>query len=224
MLCADQLVKTFDRGATVAVPGVSLALKPGERLGLTGPSGCGKSTLATMLALLLQPDRGTVEVDGEPVTRFATRAPARLRRRVQLLWQSPVAAADPRMRLRRLMTQPAVVVGEDPDVLLPALADRVGLSPELLERFPHEVSAGQLQRACLARALACQPGYLIADEPTAMLDASSQATLLHMLAAAAEADGLGILLITHDIKLARHWCHDVVSFHELVDAAGAHRS
>lgn len=215
MLRADQLVKTFDRGATVAVPGVSLALGPGQRVGLTGPSGCGKSTLAAMLSLLLAPDHGTVEVGDEKVTRFGIRAPAQLRRRVQLLWQSPVAAADPRMRLRALITEPATVTGADPDTLLPTLAERVGLPDELLDRLPHEVSAGQLQRACIARALACQPQYLIADEPTAMLDASSQAAILHVLAEAGEADRLGILLITHDTELARHWCHDVVSFDEL---------
>ncbi len=215
MLRGEGLVKRFATG-TVAVPGATIAVRPGVRLGLLGPSGCGKSTLAAMLALLVAPDEGQVSVDGQPVTRFGVRAPAALRRRVQLLWQSPVAAADPRMRIRELVTEPARIAREDPAAVLADLAPRVGLSPELLDRFPHEVSAGQLQRACIARALACRPRYLVADEPTAMFDVSTQAGLLRTLADTATEDGLGLVLITHDTALAQHWCDEVVEFGDLV--------
>lgn len=217
MLRADGLVKTFDRGRVRPVDRVSITIPRGRRLGLTGPSGCGKSTLATMLALLLEPDEGTVRVDGRRVDRFGIRAPAALRRSVQLLWQSPVAAADPRMRLRDLIAEPSVVDPTAGGPLVDELAHRVGLSTTLFDRFPHEVSGGQLQRACIARALACRPGFLIADEPTSMLDASSQATVLHALAAAQESEGMGILLITHDTVLARHFCDEVLAYADLQD-------
>lgn len=217
MLRADGLVKSFDRGRTRPVDRISISLVPGQRLGLTGPSGCGKSTLASMLALLREPDGGTIHLDGRRIERFGIRAPASLRRSVQLLWQSPSAAADPRMRLRDLIAEPSVVDPSDPGPAVDELADRVGLSAELLDRLPHEVSGGQLQRACIARALACRPRYLIADEPTSMLDASSQATVLHALTTARGDDAPGILLITHDTVLARHVCDDVVDYAELRD-------
>lgn len=218
MLRAERLVKRFDGADAAAVDRVSVTLDPGTRLGVTGPSGCGKSTLAAMLALLLAPDDGTVEVDGEVVRRFGLRAPRALRRRTQLLWQSPREAADPRMRLGSLIGEPAVLADGAAEETTRRLAPLVGLSPDLLDRFPHEVSEGELQRACIARALACEPAYLIADEPTSMLDVSSQAALLHVLADAQQASGLAILLITHDTNLARHWCTDVVAFDDLRDA------
>lgn len=217
MLRAEQVVKAFTRPATVAVPGASLTLYPGQKLGLTGPSGCGKSTLAAMLALLLEPDAGVIDMDGQQMEQFGIRAPVEYRRQIQLLWQSPVAASDPRMRLRDIIAEARTVPGTLPQQQYPRLLERVGLSAKLLDRFPNEVSAGQLQRACVARALACNPAYLVADEPTSMLDASSQAGILRTLDEASRDSGVGIVLITHDTKLAHYWCDDVVEFDDIVD-------
>jgi peptide/nickel transport system ATP-binding protein len=218
MLLADTVAKRFrtPAGVLVALDGVSLAVAPGSRLGLAGRSGSGKSTLARVLALLLAPDEGVVRVDGEEVRRYGLRAPQELRRRVQLVWQSPRTAADPRVRLRDLVLEPLLTgAGERPDpsaraAALERWAPRVGLTGELLDRFPHEVSDGQLQRACLARALVVEPRYLVCDEPTSMLDVSTQAALLRAIADVQRETGLGVLLITHDLALARHWCQGVI--------------
>lgn len=216
MLRCEGLVKKFHSGPAAAVPGVSLSLEPGQKIGLTGPSGCGKSTLAKMLALLMKPDEGFIELDGKRMDKFGINAPAAFHRSIQLLWQSPVAAADPRMRLRDLITEPTTTTSSRSTAfVLEELAETVGLSPSLLERYPHEVSAGQLQRACIARALACEPKYLIADEPTSMLDASSQASLLQTIAQTSESQKLGVILITHDTKLARYWSDEVLAFDQL---------
>ncbi|QBI19937.1 ABC transporter ATP-binding protein [Egibacter rhizosphaerae] len=220
MLTAEAITCRYGRGpgAVTALSDVSLRLEPGMRLGLTGPSGSGKSTLARVLALLYAPDVGCVIVDGVPVPRAGTAAPRWLRRRVQLLWQSPRAATDPRATLRHVVGEPAALVGDDPAPVVEHWAPRVGLSAELLGRHPHEVSDGQLQRACLARALACEPGYLVADEATAMLDVSTQAALLEVIAQVQDDHGMGVLLLTHDRAVARHWCGEVVPIDELTSA------
>lgn len=217
MLQADQVAVTYRAGRrrTAALPGVSCTLAAGQRLGLTGASGSGKTTLAQVLALLLTPDRGQVRVDGTTVARGGLGAPRRLRRTVQLLWQSPREAVDPRLRLAQAMLEPLAATRELPRGAAARrgaahrLADQAGLPPELLTRYPHEVSDGQLQRAALARALAVSPRYLVCDEPSAMLDVSTQAALLEVLARHQEQRGIGVLLITHDRLLAEHWCHDI---------------
>lgn len=225
MLRADRVTVTFGprRRSVTAVADLSISLAPGQRLGLTGPSGSGKSTLAQVLALLRRPDRGQVDLDGRPVTGAGLAAPRQLRRQVQLLWQSPRAAVDPRLRLEQVILEPLAAVRELPE---PAarwrtaadLAEMVGLTGELLTRHPHEVSDGQLQRAALARALVLAPRYLICDEPTGMLDVSTQASLLDTLAEYQSRHRTGVLLITHDRLLAEHWCDTVVDMARL--AAG----
>lgn len=218
MLVAEGIGKRFKTrtGAIDALEDVSIAVEPGARVGLAGRSGSGKSTLARILALLLSPDAGTVRVDDEPVRAYGLRAPRGLRRRVQLVWQSPRLAADPRMRVRDVILEPVRPNGRrssgasDRTALLERWLEPLGLTPELLDRFPHEVSDGQLQRACLARALIVEPRYLVCDEPTSMLDVSTQAALLEAVARVQEETDLGVLLITHDGALARHWCQRVV--------------
>jgi peptide/nickel transport system ATP-binding protein len=156
MLTATELTAGYRKDVPV-LKGLSLALEPGRTVGLLGPSGCGKSTLVRVLALLQAPWEGRVDIDGVPVTGYRYAAPASLRRTVGVVFQQPRLSVDPRFTLRR-------TVGAD------ALAELVDLTPELLDRRPHEVSEGQLQRACLARALAVRPKYLLCDEMTAMLD------------------------------------------------------
>lgn len=174
---------------------VDLTIEPGTITALTGPSGAGKSTLARLLVGLLTPESGTITCDGTPVGQRRGQLPST----TALLAQDPLSATDPRHNLARLISLPAQLAGRPIDV--EAAAREVGLTPDLLDRRPRDVSGGQLQRACLARALAQQPRYLIADEPTAHLDPVTTATLAGVLTRRA-ATGLGILLITHDQALA----------------------
>jgi peptide/nickel transport system ATP-binding protein len=226
MLSAERITKVFDgpEGRITVLNDVTLSLAPSSRLGLVGPSGCGKSTLAAVLALLLAPDAGCVVLDGIPVTGYWLAVPKQIRRQVQLVWQSPRQAADPRLTLQQTILEPLAIHRELPATaaeqreLTLGWAERMGLTPDLLRRYPHEVSDGQLQRACLARALILEPRYLLCDEPTSMLDVSTQAALLAVVAEEQELSGLGILLITHDLTVARHWCDEVIDSRDLIQA------
>lgn len=181
--------------------GLSLEVQPGRIVAVTGPSGVGKTTLGRLMAGLLTPEAGTITCDGRPVGARRGRLP----RWTALLAQDPLAATDPRHTLGRMIALPARLVGAEIDV--EAAAAEVGLGPELLERLPGQVSGGQLQRACLARALAQQPRYLIADEPTAHLDPDTTQTIAGVLRSRVER-GLGVMLITHDHELATSWADE----------------
>jgi peptide/nickel transport system ATP-binding protein len=223
MLSAEGISKSFraPSGPVVAVQRASLTLEPGARLGLVGPSGSGKSTLAQIIAMLLAPDSGSLTIDGDRVDIWGVRCDRRLRHRVQLIFQAPRMAVDPRLRVGEAILEPLAAshmlpAGTDDRIaLLQTWATRVGLTHDLLERFPHEVSEGQLQRACLARALALRPRYLICDELSSMLDVSTQAALLETIAATQVEQELGVLLITHDRVLADTWCDQIADIREL---------
>jgi peptide/nickel transport system ATP-binding protein len=223
MLSAEAITKTYRAasGRVIAVQRTSLAVEPGARVGLVGPSGSGKSTLAQVMALLLAPDSGCLTIDGDRVDVWGVRCRRELRHRVQLIFQAPRMSVDPRLRVGDAILEPLAASGILPSgkderaALLQAWAARVGLTGELLERFPHEVSEGQLQRACLARALVVAPRYLICDELSSMLDVSTQAALLEALAAVQEKQELGVLLITHDRVLADTWCDRIADIQEL---------
>ncbi|MDX3660592.1 ATP-binding cassette domain-containing protein [Streptomyces sp. ID05-26A] len=180
---------------------VSLTVHPGQTVGLAGPSGSGKSTLARVLALLHKPFAGTVEIDGETVTGF--RFQARQRTKIGVLFQQPRLSVDPRFTLRQAIAEP----GAD---RVDELAEKVMLTDDLLGRRPHEVSDGQLQRACLARALALNPRYLICDEMTTMLDASTTAALVGVIRAYQRESGAGVLAISHDATLLTRWADETV--------------
>lgn len=210
MLSARGVSKSFEsaHGTVRALEDFSISIEPGERVGLVGPSGCGKSTLARILTFLLAPNSGTVTLNGTRVTRFGIKEPPQVRRRVQMLWQSPRQAADPRRKLADLITEPGALKKAPVD--LNRWAEIAGVPEELLQRYPHEVSEGQLQRAMVARALACEPDYLVGDEPTSMLDVSSQAGVLRAIETAQARTGLGVLLISHDAELVGYWCRRVL--------------
>ncbi|MGW5365901.1 ABC transporter ATP-binding protein [Actinopolymorpha pittospori] len=211
MLAVRNLVAGYRSGSAV-LDGLSFTLTPGRTLGLLGPSGCGKSTLVRVLAMLQAPWDGALTVDGEAVTGYRHAAPERLRRRVGVVFQQPRLAVDPRFTLRRAIAEARP---SDPGVV-DDLADRVGLTSGLLDRRPHEVSEGQLQRACLARALAVNPGYLLCDEMTAMLDASTTAALVGVVRDWASTTQAGVLAVSHDENLLTVWCDEVVSWERLV--------
>lgn len=209
----------YGRGAPV-VKGASLTVAPGESVGLLGPSGCGKSTLARVAALLHRPETGTVTLDGERATGWRHRAPKAQRTAIGVVFQQPRLSADPRLRLSDLIAEPLRANGRRDEVTdrVGELAHTVGLTDDLLGRRPHEVSDGQLQRACLARALVLRPRWLVCDEMTAMLDASTTAALVTVVEEYRSARGAGLLAVGHDRVLLERWCDRTVRWPEIAGA------
>ncbi|MER5724795.1 ATP-binding cassette domain-containing protein [Streptomyces sp. NPDC002418] len=216
MLELHAITAGYDRKAPV-VRNVILSVAPGEGVGLLGPSGCGKSTLARVAALLHRPDAGTLLLDGDPVRRWRHRAPCAQRTAIGVVFQQPRLSADPRLRLTDLIAEPLRATGRRDEVRerVAELAPSVGLTPDLLDRRPHEVSDGQLQRACLARALLLRPRWLICDEMTAILDASTTAALVAAVEEYRSATGAGLLAVGHDQVLLGRWCDRTVSWEKL---------
>lgn len=209
------LTKTFRGGfggrPDRALTNVDIQLLRGETLGLMGPSGCGKSTLARLLLRLIPPDSGQVFFDGQDVTHLRGRELRFLRRRVQLISQRPESFFDPRLPLGKSLREPLRIFGlpEEPG-RVEALLEQVKLTGELLFRYPHQVSGGEIQRLSLCRALLLQPEVLVLDEPTSMLDISVQAQILSILRDLRERYTLSCLLITHDREVADYMCERVV--------------
>ncbi|ATL25798.1 ABC transporter ATP-binding protein [Streptomyces formicae] len=216
MLELRAITAGYDRGDPV-VRGVDLTIAPGESVGLLGPSGCGKSTLARVAALLHRPDAGQVVIDGEAAGGWRHRAPRSQRTAFGVVFQQPRLSADPRLSLTDLIAEPLRAVGRGSEAAarVAELTPVVGLGADLLGRRPHEVSDGQLQRACLARALVLRPRWLICDEMTAMLDASTTAALVHAVEAYRAESGAGLLAVGHDRVLLERWCGRTVQWAEL---------
>ena len=201
-----------------AVDGVSLSVAPGEIVGLIGESGCGKTTLARIAACLMAPDRGTVRYAGRLVSGVPERERAGFRRGVQIVFQDPVAALNPRRRAGQLVAEPLrlhpIVPPHEIAAETARLLGAVGLSPGLAGRRPHELSGGQRQRVAIARALALRPEILICDEPVASLDVSVRAQILNLLLGLNRARGLGILFISHDLSVVRRIARRVAVMHQ----------
>ncbi|WP_306320255.1 MULTISPECIES: ABC transporter ATP-binding protein [unclassified Streptomyces] len=217
MLELRSITAGYDR-RTPVLRDVTLTLRPGDSVGLLGPSGCGKSTLARVAALLHTPDAGSVVIDGEPARGWRHRAPRAQRTAFGVVFQQPRLSADPRLRLSDLIAEPLRATGAEHADRVRELAEAVGLSTDLLTRRPHEVSDGQLQRACVARALTLRPRWLICDEMTAMLDASTTAALVGVVEDYRRETGAGLLAVGHDRVLLERWCGRTVEWGELVGA------
>lgn len=207
-------VLPWSRGAALrAVDGLSFHLAPGRTLGLVGESGCGKSTTARLVLGLLPPSGGEVRFEGEPVP--ARRGPAwrALRRRMQMVYQDPLAALDRRLRALDQVVEPLAVFAEGTAAQrrerAQALLAAVGLSPHLFQRYPHELSGGQRQRVVLARALVLEPRLLVCDEPVSALDVSVQAQVINLLQDLQAQRQLAFLFISHDLKVVRQISHEV---------------
>ncbi|WP_258572858.1 ABC transporter ATP-binding protein [Streptomyces sp. KM273126] len=196
-----------------SVDGVSFEIGPGEVLGLVGESGCGKSTLARAVLGLTPVDSGRVLFDGTDIAQTKDRDRRALRRSMQLVFQDPLSAFDPRMRLGTSLEAPLTQHGlgsrdERKERIAEALG-QVGLDETYLDRLPHECSGGQLQRAVVARALLLRPRFLVCDEPTSALDASNRAHILNLLVDLRDRLGLTLLMISHDLRVVRHLCDRV---------------
>lgn len=211
MLELRSITAGYTRNAPV-VRDVSLTVAAGESVGLLGPSGCGKSTLARVAALLHRPDSGTLLLDGEPVRHWRHRAPRALRTAFGVVFQQARLSADPRLPLTDLIAEPLRATGRGREVAdrVAELVPAVGFTPDLLTRRPHEVSDGQLQRACLARALVLRPRLLVCDEMTAMLDASTAAALVAAVESYRASTGAALLAVGHDRTLLERWCDRTV--------------
>lgn len=222
MLELKRISKTFRKtgllgraGAeTVALNDISVALRPGQSLGLVGESGSGKSTLARIAMRLIAPDVGQVVYEGRDVTALRGHALDPFRRAVQPVFQDAAGALDPRLTVKRILTEPLVLRG---DVAREDWADRigsilsaVGLSAELTMRRPQALSGGQRQRIGIARALLMEPKVLILDEPVSALDVSVQAQVLNLLVDLQKEFALSYLFVTHDLSVAEFFCDDIL--------------
>ena len=195
-------------GDVRAVDGVTLAIQPGETLGLVGESGCGKSTVGRAILRLYEPTSGTIRFEGEDITRLGQNDLRRLRRRMQMVFQDPFASLNPRHSVGRIVGEPLRVHGlasrREADGRVRELLETVGLPADAVTRFPHEFSGGQRQRIGLARALAVNPAFVVADEPVSALDVSIQAQIINLLQALQAEFKLTYLFIAHDLAVVRH--------------------
>ena len=201
-------------GVFPAVAGVSFDVRAGETLGLVGESGSGKSTIGRAVTMLNPPTAGTVRFEGVDLATLSPRALRAARRRIQIVFQDPTAALNPRMSAGAAVAEPFHLHrpefsrAETRDRVA-ALFERVGLDPRFANRFPHQFSGGQRQRLCIARAIALDPSFLVADEPIAALDVSIQAQIVNLLQDLGAALGLSTLFISHDLRMVRHLCDRV---------------
>ena len=195
-----------------AVHEVDLSLRRGETLGIVGESGSGKTSVARCLVRLLEPDSGSIDLDGidlAPLSRSALRPH---RKRVQMVFQDPFASLNPRRKIGQILAEGPMIHGMDrkqAEAKALEILGLVGLDARIVERFPHEFSGGQRQRIGLARALMLDPEVLVADEPVSALDVSVQAQVLDLMDDIRDRLGLSMVFITHDLRVAAQVCDTI---------------
>lgn len=208
--------KGFFRAPTFvhAVDGVSFYIRPGETLGLVGESGCGKTTLGRAVIRLVEPTVGRIVFDGQEITGLSEREVRPLRRRMQIIFQDPYSSLNPRMTVREVVGEgiAALRLAKTPreaDETVVEMLGKVGLGPDLLDRYPHEFSGGQRQRIAIARALAVRPDFVVCDEPTSALDVSVQAQILNLLEKLQDELSVSYLFISHDLRVVAYTSHRI---------------
>ncbi len=196
-----------------AVRDVSLEVAPGEILGLVGETGSGKTTVGKCVVRLLQPTSGAIHFMGREITTMSARELRPIRSQIQMVFQDPYSSLDPRMTVSQVVAEPLRAHGrhsrQDAQTLVARTVERVGLSRQVLDRYPNELSGGQRQRVGLARALVLEPRLLIADEPVSALDVSVRAGILNLLVELQRTMGFSCLFITHDLSVAEFLCDRV---------------
>jgi oligopeptide transport system ATP-binding protein len=221
LVTTDRITKYFrvrsgffssESDALRAVDGISLRIRKGETLSLVGESGCGKSTLGRLILRLVDPTYGRIIYAGQDITRLPQRLLRPLRRKFQLIFQDPYSSLNPRMTVKEALAEPLRIHrltarGSEETDRIAALLARVGLRPDMMDRFPHEFSGGQRQRIGIARALAVEPEFIVCDEPISALDVSIQAQIVNLLVELQEELGVSYLFISHDLRVVQHIGH-----------------
>lgn len=201
-------------GEVRAVNDVNFRIQKGEVLGLVGESGCGKSTLGKAILRLLEPSQGEIHFKGTALSGMRGGELRKWRRSIQMIFQDPYSSLNPRMTVGQTLGEPLLIHKLCPRSEIRSrvlkLLQRVGLRPESIDRYPHEFSGGQRQRIGIARALAVEPEFIVADEPVSALDVSIQAQILNLLKGLQQELGLTMLFISHDLNVIRYLCDRVV--------------
>jgi oligopeptide transport system ATP-binding protein len=217
-----------------AVDGISFEVRAGETLGIVGESGCGKSTLGRAVLRLIEPTAGRVVWLGTDLAALDAERLRRQRRAMQIVFQDPLAALDPRMTVGDIIAEPLVT--HEPGLVKDKVRARVqdmlaktGLSPQMVNRYPHEFSGGQCQRIGIARAMILRPQLIVCDEPVSALDVSIQAQIVNLLMRLQRELGLALLFISHDLAVVRHISHRILVLYlgrtmELADRDALYRA
>lgn len=198
-----------------AVDGVSFTLNEGETLGIVGESGCGKSTLGRAILQLIKPTAGQVVFMGSDLTGVGAEVVRQKREDMQIVFQDPLASLNPRMTIGDIIAEPLTVFRpkmgkEERKALVKDMMAKVGLLPQMINRYPHEFSGGQCQRIGIARAMILKPKMVVCDEPVSALDVSIQAQIVNLLMDLQKEMGLSLLFISHDLSVVRHVSHRVM--------------
>ncbi|MDX8539629.1 ATP-binding cassette domain-containing protein [Mesorhizobium abyssinicae] len=216
LLAVSGLTKRYRRGGgtVAAVDGVAFAIEPGETLALAGPSGSGKSTIARLVLRLTEPDAGTIQFEGADFRSLGGSALRARRARLQMVFQDPLAAFNPRATVARVLDDPLRIHGiasrtERPRRIA-ALLERVGLGADLAPRAIHEISGGQRQRVAIARAIATRPSLIVLDEAVSALDVSVRGRILDLLLDLQATERIAYLFISHDLGVVRAVAHRLV--------------
>jgi oligopeptide/dipeptide ABC transporter ATP-binding protein len=200
-------------GNVLAVDGVSFSIDEGQTLGLVGESGCGKTTVARTVLRLIEPTSGEIKVRGQEITSLSKTELRPLRRQMQIIFQDPFSSLNPRIRVGKIVGEPLKVHGvgdfDERQERVARLFKRVGLRPEQIDNYPHQFSGGQRQRVSIARALALDPGFIVADEPVSALDVSIQAQVINLLMDLQRELGLSYLFVSHNLAVVEHISHRV---------------